>query len=89
MAQGQRLHGAGDGREKPFSRRSGSMVMAVEQLQVEWPFRSIRTATAHDYPKGQHVAGLLPILLPTNQLTINVVADVAGFPDLYINIIGS
>jgi hypothetical protein len=39
--------------------------------------------------QGQHVAGLLPILLPTNQLTINVIADVAGFPDLYINIIGS
>jgi hypothetical protein len=33
----------------------------------------------------QHVAGLLPIVLPTNQLTINDVADVAGFSDLYIH----
>ena len=34
----------------------------------------------------QHVAGLLPFVLPVNSLTINIVADVADFPDYtYIN----
>jgi hypothetical protein len=34
--------------------------------------------------KGQHVASLLPIVLPAKPLTINDVADVADFPDLSI-----
>ena len=36
--------------------------------------------------KGQHVATLLPIVLPAKSLTVNDVADVADFPDLYINL---
>jgi hypothetical protein len=36
--------------------------------------------------KEQHVAVVLPILLPANPLTIKDVADVADFPDLHINL---
>jgi hypothetical protein len=34
--------------------------------------------------KQQHVADLLPFLLPAKSLTINNVTDVADFPDLCI-----
>jgi hypothetical protein len=34
----------------------------------------------------QHVADVLPFVLPAKSLTINTVTDVADFPDLHINI---
>jgi hypothetical protein len=36
--------------------------------------------------KQQHVAGLLPFLLPAKSLCHNVVADVADFPDLCVHL---
>ena len=35
--------------------------------------------------REQHVASLLPQMLPTKSLTINIVTDVAPFPDLCID----
>jgi hypothetical protein len=36
--------------------------------------------------KEQHVAALLPFVLPAKSFCHNVVADVADFPDLCINL---
>ena len=56
-------------------------------LSLAWPARSVLQQirkTMGDPKKGQHVAALLPFVLPVKLLTINDVADVADFPDLCI-----
>src|SRR5271157_4491795 len=58
-------------------------------LSLTWPARSVHQQirkTMGDPKKGQHVAALLPFVLPVKSLTINDVADVADFPDLHINL---